>query len=556
MSVIISGALIDGAGNPMSGCHIILKSRVNTSEVVMRTVADVVTDADGEYSFEAQIGKYCVYLKQDWRDEYSVGDIAVYDDSKPGTLNDFLTALDEGDLKPDVVKRFEEMVAQAQQSAEAAAKSERQAGQHADDARKFAQQAEQAKEDIDDALAGTLKVKNYLSEIAEAGEEAQKEARDHLGIKNAGTGPGDVALQSDIYDRTPGVAAIPGSLGFGAFYSDVEIFSNHSGKYDLRKWVNKTSPGRYAVAQKITDSNYDPIIPGTEFRGEIEIKIPDVTTEAEHTKKEKLLIFYSVKGEAYFAIYKPDSFGGELTDWENARVQTAAGIYDRTPGIAAVPGSLGFGAFYSKVKEIPSAGGPTSFMNWLKGEKPGRYAVAQDVASSNYDPVIPGVEFRGEVEIKIVEPVAEEEHKNQKKLAVFYGVNGDVYFALFTPESIGGKLTGWENMKLQQQDVTAALCAVVSQESDAPAVGSLVLAAYTGASDDESNITIKRGQRCAGSRLRQVVFEAEFRGDTFESAPVALVGNASFPGTYVSLSGTSGAAVNSKAVITLFMRIA
>ncbi|EFF3678928.1 prophage tail fiber N-terminal domain-containing protein, partial [Escherichia coli] len=26
MSVVISGALIDGAGIPMSGCHIILKS--------------------------------------------------------------------------------------------------------------------------------------------------------------------------------------------------------------------------------------------------------------------------------------------------------------------------------------------------------------------------------------------------------------------------------------------------------------------------------------------------------------------------------------------------
>ncbi|WP_306163052.1 prophage tail fiber N-terminal domain-containing protein, partial [Escherichia coli] len=118
MSVVISGALIDGAGIPMSGCHIILKSRVNTSEVVMRTVADVVTGNCGEYCFKAQTGKYCVYLKQDWRDEYYVGDIAVYDDSKPGTLNDFLTALDEGDLKPDVVKRFEEMVVQAQQSAE------------------------------------------------------------------------------------------------------------------------------------------------------------------------------------------------------------------------------------------------------------------------------------------------------------------------------------------------------------------------------------------------------------------------------------------------------
>ncbi|ENB2931525.1 prophage tail fiber N-terminal domain-containing protein, partial [Escherichia coli] len=129
MSVVISGALTDGAGIPMSGCQIILKSRVNTSEVVMRTRADVVTGNNGEYSFEAQVGKYCVYLKRDWRDEYCVGDIAVYDDSKPGTLNDFLTAPDEGDLKPDVVKRFEEMVAQAQQSAGAAAGNAQQTAQ-------------------------------------------------------------------------------------------------------------------------------------------------------------------------------------------------------------------------------------------------------------------------------------------------------------------------------------------------------------------------------------------------------------------------------------------
>ncbi len=54
MSVVISGALIDGAGISMSGCHIILKSRVNTSEVVMRTVADVVTGNCGEYCFEGK----------------------------------------------------------------------------------------------------------------------------------------------------------------------------------------------------------------------------------------------------------------------------------------------------------------------------------------------------------------------------------------------------------------------------------------------------------------------------------------------------------------------
>ncbi|HAN5976959.1 prophage tail fiber N-terminal domain-containing protein [Escherichia coli] len=166
MSVVISGALIDGAGIPMSGCHIILKSRVNTSEVVMRTVADVVTGNNGEYSFEAQLGKYCVYLRQDWRDEYCVGDIAVYDDSKPGTLNDFLTTLDEGDLKPDVVKRFEEMVAQAQQSAEAAAESERQAGQHVADAQQIKSDCETLADNVQLNAIAVAEDKQRVEQLA------------------------------------------------------------------------------------------------------------------------------------------------------------------------------------------------------------------------------------------------------------------------------------------------------------------------------------------------------------------------------------------------------
>ncbi|HBA8132145.1 TPA: hypothetical protein J1048_004952, partial [Escherichia coli] len=183
MSVVISGALIDGAGIPMSGCHIILKSRVNTSEVVMRTVADVVTGNCGEYCFKAQTGKYCVYLKQDWRDEYCVGDISVYDDSRPGTLNDFLTALDEGDLKPDVVKRFEELVAQAQQSAEAAAESERQAGQHVADAQKIkadcqtlADNVAQNAEDVTEDKKQVALLASSATQDAARAEQAVKDA--------------------------------------------------------------------------------------------------------------------------------------------------------------------------------------------------------------------------------------------------------------------------------------------------------------------------------------------------------------------------------------------
>ncbi|HAW0750682.1 TPA: shikimate transporter, partial [Escherichia coli] len=183
MSVVISGALIDGAGIPMSGCHIILKSRVNTSEVVMRTVADVVTGNCGEYCFKAQIGKYCVYLKQDWRDEYCVGDIAVYDDSKPGTLNDFLTALDEGDLKPDVVKRFEEMVAQAQQSAEAAAESEQQAGKHVADAQQIKSDCETLADNVQQNAEAVAEDKKQVAQLASSA--TQDAARAEQAVKDA-----------------------------------------------------------------------------------------------------------------------------------------------------------------------------------------------------------------------------------------------------------------------------------------------------------------------------------------------------------------------------------
>ena len=183
MSVVISGALIDGAGIPMSGCHIILKSRVNTSEVVMRTVADVVTGNCGEYCFKAQTGKYCVYLKQDWRDEYCVGDIAVYDDSRPGTLNDFLTALDEGDLKPDVVKRFEEMVAQAQQSAEAAAESEQQAGQHVADAQQIKSDCETLADNVQQNAEAVAEDKKQVAQLASSA--TQDAARAEQAVKDA-----------------------------------------------------------------------------------------------------------------------------------------------------------------------------------------------------------------------------------------------------------------------------------------------------------------------------------------------------------------------------------
>ncbi|ELO3111232.1 prophage tail fiber N-terminal domain-containing protein [Escherichia coli] len=182
MSVLISGALINGAGVPMAECKIYLDALVNTSEVVIESFAVIETDAAGQYAFEAQKGKYTVHIKQKNGPKCCVGDISVYDDSKPGTLNDFLTALDEGDLKPDVVKRFEEMVAQAQQSAEAAAESEQQAEQHVADAQKIKEDCQTLADNVQQNAEDVAEDKKQVALLASSA--TQNAARAEQAVKD------------------------------------------------------------------------------------------------------------------------------------------------------------------------------------------------------------------------------------------------------------------------------------------------------------------------------------------------------------------------------------
>ncbi|WP_097456846.1 prophage tail fiber N-terminal domain-containing protein [Escherichia coli] len=202
MSVLISGALINGAGVPMAECKIYLDALVNTSEVVIESFAVIETDAAGQYAFEAQKGKYTVHIKQKNGPKCCVGDISVYDDSKPGTLNDFLTALDEGDLKPDVVKRFEEMVAQAQQSAEAAAESERQAGQHVADAQQIKSDCETLADNVQQNAEAVAEDKKQVAQLASSA--TQDAARAEQAVKDA-----DLIVQKAV-DKLADAATLTG----------------------------------------------------------------------------------------------------------------------------------------------------------------------------------------------------------------------------------------------------------------------------------------------------------------------------------------------------------
>ena len=123
MAVQISGVLKDGAGKPIQNCTIQLKAKRNSTTVVVNTVASENPAEAGRYSMDVEYGQYSVALLVEGFPPSHAGTITVYEDSKPGTLNDFLGAATEDDVCPEALYRFEKMVEEAARNAEAASQS-------------------------------------------------------------------------------------------------------------------------------------------------------------------------------------------------------------------------------------------------------------------------------------------------------------------------------------------------------------------------------------------------------------------------------------------------
>ncbi|HFV9734259.1 TPA: prophage tail fiber N-terminal domain-containing protein, partial [Salmonella enterica subsp. enterica serovar Yarrabah] len=141
MSVVISGVLKDGTGKPVQGCTVTLTARKNTATVIVNTVASENPDEAGRYSMNVEPGRYAVSLFTEGYPPSRVGDITVYEDSLPGTLNDFLGAVSEDDVRPDALKRFEDMVAEVARQTDEASRNATAAGQASEQAQTSAGQA-------------------------------------------------------------------------------------------------------------------------------------------------------------------------------------------------------------------------------------------------------------------------------------------------------------------------------------------------------------------------------------------------------------------------------
>ncbi|TVS82219.1 phage tail protein [Escherichia coli] len=141
MTVKISGVLKDGTGKPVQNCTIVLKARRTSSTVVVNTVASENPDEAGRYSMDVEHGQYSVTLLVEGFPPSHAGTITVYEGSRPGTLNDFLGAMTEDDVRPEALRRFEQMVEEVSRNASAVAQNTAAAKKSASDASASASEA-------------------------------------------------------------------------------------------------------------------------------------------------------------------------------------------------------------------------------------------------------------------------------------------------------------------------------------------------------------------------------------------------------------------------------
>ncbi|BEB33787.1 hypothetical protein VEE40_10630 [Escherichia coli] len=223
----------------------------------------------------------------------------------------------------------------------------------------------------------------------------------------------------------------------------------------------------------------------------------------------------------------------------------------------------------SEVVYFSAQNGPAEFLKWVFEVTPGRYCVTQYGGSGNwYNPIIAydggNVYFRGLVDIEIRSGMHTNSTESNGRWVTFHGdaeysgATGEgpaKYQVLVTKSMSSATLPGaWSRLFWSRDRLRQLLCAGDTTSQRAPQPGSLVLAAYLPDSGS-SDVTLLRTQYVPGSRLRQVVFEAEYRGSGFSAAARSFVYGSTLPGTYLALSGGPDVTFYDRGLVSLFVRV-
>lgn len=103
MSTLISGILKNANGQPMPNVGITLTSLRTNHETIISTETALQTSPDGSYSFDVVVGTYSVSIGLNSTSKIVVGQIRIFMDSIPGTLEDFLTIPGVDEVTPEIL---------------------------------------------------------------------------------------------------------------------------------------------------------------------------------------------------------------------------------------------------------------------------------------------------------------------------------------------------------------------------------------------------------------------------------------------------------------------
>ncbi|EEU4078674.1 phage tail protein [Escherichia coli] len=651
----LKGVIKTPTGEPLGGATITLTSLHNRAGI-LKSVFSHVTTQNGEYDFPVLPGVYSVRLTQSTQRLSEIGVIRVYEDSTDGSLNDFLGATDI-DLRPEALKKFEELAQQAQQSAEkagehaTAAEQARQdtetlAGEIQQDAEEIAgnvqkaeklasetnqnaARAEQAVKDADkivqkavDKLADAATLTGEAKASAESAAKSEQNAKQHRdeaqrivdelkGTNASTTQKGLVQLCSDTDNDSEELAATPKAvktvmdetktkapLDSPAFTGtpttptppDDAVGLETANAAFVRKLLAAlvdSSPEALDTLNELAAAlGNDPNFSTTVINA-LAGKQPlsDVLTAISNLEEraDNLLCFnqdgnaslspLSEKARALLALDTPEAMRTELELKAAATMEAQSDIYDRTAGCLALPGVFGYGHVFSssEVVYFSAQNGPAEFLKWVFEVTPGRYAVTQyGGTNTSYNPIIAydmgQPYFRGLVDIDIrygIDSAGIE--AEARRWITFHGDaeysggfgEGPAKYQVLVKKSMrpSDLPEAWSRLFWSRKRLMQLLYATENTSKRPPFPGGLVLAAYL-PDDGSSEVTLLRAQGVSGSRLRQVVFEAEYRTSGISAAARSFVYGDTLPGTYVALSGGPDVEFYNRGLVSLFVRIA
>ncbi|UDW09821.1 hypothetical protein [Escherichia coli] len=214
-------------------------------------------------------------------------------------------------------------------------------------------------------------------------------------------------VQEWLYDSAPGVAALPGAFGYGMTNpGGTSLIANSLG--DVARSAHNLHPGRY----------YTFTTKSEEMTGITEIIwLDNGWGDKTSQTATKLVLFFGKDGHMKYTIR-----GNNLSDpavWYDLLTAKQANIHDRTAGVAAIPGSFGYGMAASdgvtlsllNIDEIASLANQTM---------PGRYyAHIQSPANSGVFEIIWLDNWQND-----------KTSATASKLILFYGADGSVKYTI------------------------------------------------------------------------------------------------------------------------------